>query len=136
MGRFELRTLRQPLLQQQGSGGTVQTSAAIARQPELFTGRPGAAVFIHPGQGQIEGGSQAQAVTLAMLRLGRGLARGIQRQTHHKPLHRPFTAVGPQNDQIRIKATTTQGSEGRDTDAQGIAAGQADAPPAHIEAED
>ena len=71
-----------------------------------------------------------------MLRLGRGLARGIQGQSHHKPLHRPFKAVGPQNGQIGIKATATQGSEGRNADAQGIAAGQADAPPAHIKAED
>jgi hypothetical protein len=82
-------TVLQPLFQQQGGGGTVQSAGAITPQTELFGGRPAAAVLIHPGQRQAQGLSEAEAIAATVLGLGSGTLLGIQGQPHHEGLHRP-----------------------------------------------
>ena len=49
---------------------------------------------------------------------------------------RELKCLGLQNNEIGIKTTTPQSGERRHADAKGIAAGQTNSPPAHIQAED
>ena len=54
MDRFEIRSITQPLFKQQGGSGAVQPSGAVAGKAMALCRRPAAAVFIHPGDRQVE----------------------------------------------------------------------------------
>ena len=104
LDRFELRPLLEPLFQQQRSGGTVETATSVAVQTVAFGSGPGAALLIHPGQRQVEGRCEAQAVAMAMLRLRRRRPLGIQRQAHHEALNGAPGAMVPQYGEVGIEA--------------------------------
>ena len=94
---------------------------------------PGAAVLVHPSQGQLQGLGETPAVAPAMVRLGCGLTGGIQRQPHHQPLHPAVLAELLQHGEISIKAPSMQRLQRCHGDAEGIAAGQADPLASHIQ---
>ena len=131
--RFQGRALAKPLLQQEGCGGTVETTAPVTCQSMALTRCPGAAVLVHPGQGQLQGLGKTPAVATAVLGLSRGLPCGIQRQTHHQALNPTVPAELLQHDEITIKASPLQRGERCHRDAKGIATGQAYSPTAHIQ---
>ena len=78
------------MLQQQGGGGAVQGARAVALEPVQLGRGPTAAVFIHPGQRQLQGPGQALAVAPAMECLLGGLLLGIEGQAHHQGPHPPL----------------------------------------------
>ena len=108
MDRFEIRSIPQPLLQQQGGGGAVQTSAAIPCQPMAFRRGPAAAVFIHPGDGQGKSASETLPIPLAVRGLVGGFAVVIQWKSDHEANHRACVAELAEDDQIRFKAPPLQ----------------------------
>ena len=126
----------QPLLQQQGRRGAVELAAAVPVQPAALARLPAAAVFIHPGQGQLQGLGQALAVSAAVPGLHGGLLTGIEGQPHHQGLHAALGHQGAQPLEIGGECSPGQWGQGGDGQAERVAAGQTNPPPAHIEGQD
>ena len=97
------------MLQQQGGGGTVEGTRAVALEPVQLGRGPTAAVFVHPGQRQLQGPGQALAVAAAMERLLGGLLLGIEGQAHHQGPHPPLAHEPLQLGQVVRETAAAQG---------------------------
>jgi hypothetical protein len=126
------------LLEEQGGGGAVETTAAITVQAEALCGRPAAAVLVHPGDRQgmaprRQGRRQPQAITAAMAGLNGGLARVIEGQAEHQNLHPSQSQQRQQSLAIAFRGGALQRGKGGDAQAKRITAGQTDAATADVE---
>lgn len=130
-------SIAQPLFEQQGGRGAVESATAITVQAEALAGGPAAAVFVHPRQRQrfpklLKRRRQAQAVATAMAGLGGGLAGRIQGQADHQGLHPALAQQREKPREVLVKVGALQSGQRRDREAEGITTRQADAAVADI----
>ena len=133
--RFQGRALAKPLLQQEGCGGTVETTAPVTCQSMALTRCPGAAVLVHPGQRQLQRCGEPQSIAAAVNGLSRWSPSGIKRQPNHQPPDQAGRAMGLQHLKITLEAATMQWRQRRHRDSERITSRQADAATANIKAE-
>ena len=100
-----------------------------------LSGRPSAAVLIHPGQRKLEGACQTQSIPTAMVSLGSRRSCGIQRQTNHQPFHPPIQAKALQKRKIGLKFPAMQRWQWSHGDPQRVTPGQTDSATAYIQAQ-
>ena len=132
---LRFRSIGQPLFQEQGCSGAVQSPTAISVQAMALPSGPAAAVLVHKSHRKCQCASQPDSVALTVSGLHGGVSLVIEWETNHQRLHPTFSTELLQLPEVVAERTTVQGIEWCDSQSQGVAACQSDAFAAHIKAQ-